>query len=510
MPALRAAYAMAFLKLAVHVITLRPYGFFRDELYYIACSEHLAWGYVDQPPFCVAVLRAWRAAFGDSLASIRMLPALVGAATVLVTGFVAIELGGGALAVALAGTAVLTAGQILGTTHYYSMNVFDLLFWVLGAWLALRALRLGTTRAWIILGVMLGVGLMNKTSVLWLGAGLFVGLLATPARATLRTRGPWIACALAVAIFAPYLAWEVRHGWPTLEFMRNAMGGKYVGRSLGAFVREQIDGHNPFALPLWAGGLFALLRGRLGDRGKVLASTYVVAFVIVGSQKTAKSEYMSPAYPMLMAAGGVFWEGTLAKATRPWVRPAVASLMTLAMTAGGVIAAPFALAVLSEGSFVAYARRLGKSNEGAERREQNELGQFYADMHGWPELAAEVADVWDALAPEEKARATIWTRSGGYGPAAAIDFFGRARHLPPAICAHNNYWYCGPGSGDGSVVIVVGGKPDRLAPMFASFEQVATFECRWCRPDENHKPIYVGRRMNTTLAAIWPEERWFD
>jgi len=187
------ALALAFVKLVVHALTLRPYGFFRDELYYIACSEHLAWGYVDQPPLSVVVLEAWRMIFGDSLAALRMVPALVGAATVLVTGMLAIRLGGGVLAVALAELGVLVAGQFLGTAHYYSMNVFDELFWVLSAYLVLRAVDERSPRAWITLGVVLGLGLLNKTSVLWLGAGIGVGLCATPARDVLRTRWPYVA-----------------------------------------------------------------------------------------------------------------------------------------------------------------------------------------------------------------------------------------------------------------------------------------------------------------------------
>jgi hypothetical protein len=235
-----------------------------------------------------------------------------------------------------------------------------------------------------------------------------------------------------------------------------------------------------------------------------------VTFAIVASQKTAKAEYLSPAYPMLMAAGGVYWARILEIPSRRWVRPAVTATMILAMVVGGLLTAPFALAVLPEETFIAYEHALGKKQESTERREVNELGQWYADMHGWAELADLVGNVFDSLSPEEKAHAMIWTRSGGYGPAAAIDFFGRPRHLPPAICAHNNYWYWGPGDGDGSAVIVVGGKPDWVSGLFATFERVATFECRYCRPDENHKPIYVGRKMKVPFATIWPDERYFD
>jgi hypothetical protein len=326
----------------------------------------------------------------------------------------------------------------------------------------------------------------------------------------LRTRWPYVAGAIAALLFAPYVVWEILHGWPTLEFMKNAMGHKYAAHSVGKFLKQQIEQNDPFTLPVWVAGLVFLLVGRLGSEAKVIGWIYVTAFAIVVSQSTAKAEYLSPAYPMLMAAGGVFWERTITALARRWVKMAIVVTMVSAMIVGGLISAPFALAVLPEDTFVAYEHWLGKTPESNELREVNELGQFYADMHGWPELTDFVANIFDSLEPQEKSHATIWVRSGGYGPAAAIDFFGRARGLPPAICSHNNYWYWGPGNGDGKAVIVVGGKPNWVSSLFESFEQVATFECRYCRPDENHKPIYVGRHLKVGLLSVWPDERNFQ
>jgi hypothetical protein len=500
---------MASVKLAIHALSLRPYGFFRDELYYIACSNRLDFGYVDQPPLSIALLRLWRTLFGDSLAAVRMASALVGTATIYVTGLLAMALGGGRLAVALACFGALVAGQYLGTAHYYSMNVFDQLFWTLAAYVAVRALSTGTRRAWVALGVVLGLGLLNKISVLWLGVGLAVGLVATPARSAFRTIGPYLAAAIAFALLSPYVVWEIRHGWPTLEFMNNALKGKYLARSAISFFAEAIDHHNPFTLPLWAAGIFALVSRRLGGRAAAIGWIFPVVALILMSSRTAKSEYLSPAFAAAMAAGGVFWERALA-ARRPWVRRGVLAAMMIPMGVGGVLSTAFAVAPLPEETFIRFARALGKKPETTERRDVNELGQFYADMHGWPELAAAVADVYDGLSPDEKRGATIWNRSNGYGPAAAIEFFGRARGLPTPICGHNNYWYWGYGNGDGKAVIVVGGDRERHERYFDRLERVATFECTYCRPDENHKPIYVGRGLRVPFATIWERERAFD
>src|SRR5512141_2838125 len=72
--------ALAAAKLALHLASAGLYGFFIDELYFLACGEHLAWGYPDFPP--LTAFQAWltRHLFGDSPFSIRLFPALAGAA----------------------------------------------------------------------------------------------------------------------------------------------------------------------------------------------------------------------------------------------------------------------------------------------------------------------------------------------------------------------------------------------------------------------------------------------
>ncbi|HEY8041421.1 MAG TPA: glycosyltransferase family 39 protein [Polyangiaceae bacterium] len=516
---IRVVVGFALLKLVVQACVLRPYGFFRDELYYVACSEHLAWGYVDHPPLSVAILKGWRLAFGDSLTALRLGPALAGAAVVALTGMTAIELGGGTLAVILACLSVVAAPAFLIFHHLWSMNAFDQVFWIAAALLAVRAVKRGTAgslpwqrsaRPWVALGVVLGLGLLDKWSILWFGAGLLVALVATPARRVLRTPGPYAAGAIALLLFAPHVLWEVRHGWPTLEFMHNALGDKYVPLSAGEFAVQQALIVNPVTVPLSVAAFVHAARRRKADDGALLVVLiFATTLAILLVSKGAKPEYIVAAYPMLFACGGVGVETAVAA----WRRRSVA-LLTAAYAAPLVglaaVMAPFVLPVLSEERFVRYQAALGQKPTTSERKELAELPQHYADMHGWPELVDAVGAVFTGLPADDRARATLWSASGGYGSAAALDFFGRAYGLPPARCSHNNYWLWGPGDGDGSVVVIVGGARERFAPLFASLEQVATFECRWCMPYENHKPIYVGRGMRPTLRERWPDMRHYE
>jgi hypothetical protein len=499
------------LKLLIHAIALRPYGFFRDELYYVACSNHLAWGYVDHPPLSVFLLRVWRAFFGDGLLALRLGPAIVGAAVVGLTGATVLELGGGTLALVLVCLALVASPACLAFDHFWSMNAFDQLFWILAALLAVRATKRPTPRGWIALGVTLGLGLLNKWSVLWFGAGLLAALVASrPARRALFTLWPYVAGMTAVLLVAPNVVWEVRHGWPTLEFMHNALGEKYVPLSVGAFFAEEGRMLHPLAVPLaLAGFAVAAVRRKENDGVFLLMVIVLVTLVILVASKGAKPEYLVAAFPIVFACGGVGVEAAMTRWRRRTAWFAAGGYATL-LVAGAVVMAPFVLPVLSEEAFVRYQAALGQKPGTSERKELAELPQHYADMHGWPELVEAVGGVWRQLSPEDRARATLWAATGGYGPASALDFFGGAYGLPPARASHNNYWLWGPGDGDGSVVLVVGGRRERLEPLFASLQEMARFECRWCMPYENHKPIYVGRGMKPTLAELWSEMRHYE
>jgi hypothetical protein len=497
--------AVAAVKLAVHVLVLEPYGWFRDELYYVACSDRLALGYVDHPPLSVAVLRVWRAAFGDSLAAIRLVPALAGAAVVALAGALAMALGGGALAAVLASVAVLAAPIYLGFDHTYSMNALDGLFWTLAALMLVRALEAPRLARWAWLGVVLGLGLLNKWSVLWLGTGVLAGLLLTPERRHLKSPGPWLAGTIALLLFAPHVAWQMAHGWPTLEFMRNAMGEKYVKTGLLAFLGQQVAMMGPATVPLSMAGLALPLSGRAVPAARVIAWMFLVTLVIVLASRSGKAEYMAAAYPMLFAAGAAALERALSSRAFRWA----AASATVAMIAIAAVAAPFVLPVLSRDRFMAYSRWLGVAPATSEKKELGALPQHYADMHGWDELVAGASAAYGTLSPEERTDAVVWAVTGGYGSAAAIDVLGRRVGLPRAVSGHNHYWMWGPG-GDPRVVILLGGERERLERLFSSVTLVTTVECGDCMPYENHKPVYVGRAPKRLLSDIWPEIKHYD
>ncbi|MEM1179664.1 MAG: glycosyltransferase family 39 protein [Acidobacteriota bacterium] len=497
-------------KVAIHVVALEGYGFFRDELYYFACAERLAWGYVDHPPLSIAALSALVSIFGENLWTLRLPAALLGAALVATVGWLAARLGGRLGAQALAMTAALVVPSYLALHHFYSMNAWSLLFWTLASAALVSALDGGGRRHWGGLGVVLGLGLLNKIDVLWLGAGLGAGLLVADRRRLL-TPEPWIAGEVSFAIFTPHLIWQAVNGWPTVEFVRNAGSNKMKTTAPVDYVVDQIMATHPLSLPIWLGGLAFLLFSSRGRAFRVAGWIYPSVLLILLINGTSRSGYLAGAYPLLFAAGGVLWEGVVQR----WRRAGTAVLAgyALVLAATGAFLAPLALPILSVEDYLDRAQTLGVAPSTSERKEIGELPQFYADMFGWPEMAEEVARVWESLDAGEREGAAIFV--GNYGEAGALRYFGRRHGLPPVLSGHNNHWLWGlevieEHGLTGDVVLILGGREESHLQRFHRVERAGETRCTYCMPYENGVPIFIAREPRGDLREFWPAIKHFE
>ncbi len=474
----RIAWAIAAAGVLLQMSFNGRYGYFRDELYYIACSNHLAFGYVDFAPLIAWLARGFRLVFGDSLHAIRLLPALAFGAEIALTGFITRELGGKRWAIFLACISVLVAPVILGNGTRLAMNPLEPLFWMGCVYVLLLVLNRQQPKLLLWSGVLLGFGLLNKHSAIFFIAALVAGLWISPERRILSTKWFWIAAAIAFFIALPNVVWQYAHHFPTLEDLRNVKAThKNIELPPLAFLEQQVMMLNPFGVIVWLAGLFYLLFPQDTRRFRSLAFTYLVFLALMMFLK-GKDYYLAPIYPLLFAAGAVFWERMIRSYPRlRWARIAVPSTILVA----GAVAAPLALPILPPAEIPAYMSAMGIRMTRTENGMESPLPQHFADQFGWPEMVAKVAEVYNSLPPEERAKTAIL--AGNYGGAGAIDYFGPRYGLPKSISAHQNYYYWGPREYTGERIILL--------------EWSLKDAQYWCRT------VDVGPRNEPSLGMGW-------
>jgi dolichyl-phosphate-mannose-protein mannosyltransferase len=504
-------WAIAALYFLAHMLTATRYGYFRDAVYYLACSEHLDWGYVDQPPLIVLIAWISRHTIGTSLRALLVWPALAGAGRIVLTATFARKLGAKRFGTALAAMLAATPGVWYAIDHQLAMNALEPLIWAACAYAILRMIQTGDPRWWMAFGAIAGIGLENKYSIAVFAFALLSGLLLTRQRRFLFT--PWLFAGSIVAllIFLPNLLWNVQHHWPFLELMRNIRAsGRDVVLGPRAFFAQQVLIMNPLSLPFWlAGVLYYFFGGRAKDYrafGWAFVITVGLFFVMHG-----KNYYAAPVYPLVLAASGLATERLLEKwfAEKPRVTATLKPICFAWLLAGIALFLPLVLPVLPVELYLRYQAHLPFEVPRSEHQHMDTaLPQHYGDEFGWEEMVAATARIYHSLTPEEQAKAAIFANN--YGEAGAIDFFGPKHGLPKAISAHQNYFLWGPRNYTGEIVILVGSSnPDKARRLFEHVEVAATLNHPYAMGYE-HRSILLCRGFKGDLRAYWPKLKAWD
>ena len=495
----RHALTAAAIAFGVHLVANPHYGFFRDELYFIACGRHPAAGYVDQPPL-VPLLAAASQLLGTSLLLLRAVAAAFAGASVYVTYTLAGELGGGGFARAVAAFAAAACPVLCNFGMKLSTDTVGAWAWPAIVLCVLRQSRGGDPRGWLAVGALVGVAGLAKYNVVFFVVAYLAAIACVPQRRILWSR--WFAAGLGIALVMslPSVWWQVAHGFPQLEVLRDQQHGKNVMLSPLEYLVAQLVITNPVLAPIWIAGLVRSLRSA-GTR--FIGIGYVVLIAIMIALH-AKHYYPADVYPVLFAIGAVAVEGVV-RAQR-WRAVVVAVAI-----GGSLVVIPYVLPVLPITAFVRYHAVVGPLLHVATARTENAppspLPQDWADMQGWPELAAAVARVYAALPAGERPRAAIV--ASNYGEAAAIDFFGRDLGLPPALSGHNQYFLWGTHGFTGDVVIDVGGDCGARNHLFREHELATELDAPLATPWEAHLPIRVCRGLRVPLAELWPRVKLY-
>lgn len=495
----------ACVKLALHFVAnaLGGYGYFRDEFYYIACSKRLDWGYVDHPPLSILILWLNRLVLGDSIFALRLLPALAGAGTVVLTGLLVKELGGGKRAQILALLAVVIAPVFLILSDFYSMNAFEPLFWMGAAYLLTRIINTGNQRLWLWFGLLAGLGVQNKHSMAFFGIAIIIGLVLTSERKQMISKWFWVAGLIAGVLFLPNLIWQMAHSWPTLEFAANAQQWKNLPMSPLEFLDAQFLFQHPIAFPLWIGGLGAFFFHPRLKSYRVFGYAFAFLFILFVIQR-GKPYYLSPFFPLLLAAGAVAFDEFLTRKQWTWIFRGYA----FALAIGGLITTTLFLPLLPVETYIRYAEPFGIAKVKTERHADTELPQTFADRFGWREMVQTLATIVETLPPAERAKTIIYGQN--YGEAGAVEFFGPAYNLPPAFSGHNSYWWWGPPADSVTTAVIIGGRRADHERVFAFVEQVATHSHPLAMRYETDLPSFICRELKLPISEVWPRTRHYD
>ncbi|MBU43211.1 MAG: hypothetical protein CMN76_08340 [Spirochaetaceae bacterium] len=540
----------ALIRLLLHSLSIEEYGYFGDEFYYLSCAARLDAGYVDHPPLSVWLLYLVVSAFGDSLIAIRGLSVMAGILTIGVGWALVRDMKGGPVAGLLTCTSIALAPVLMGLAKFHSMNSLDVLFWTLAIYLFNRSLSSArqSYRFWILNGVVLGLGLLNKHGVLFLGAGFFAGMVVTNPR-WLRRPQPYICAAVALAIFSPNLFWQMDNGWPTLEFIRNASQNKNYFDPF-AFITGLILEMNPIAAPLWLSGFLALLvsgiymavfsgRERLSETGeaarfagarnpgcsrfavsspgpgfaKIAASVpsgllpyrwvsvaLIAAFLIVFMGQ-GKSYYLAGAFPVLFAAGAVYAER--------WKKSAF--VYCLVILGFGLALSPMSMPLLAPANYQTYESTLGVAPPKFEKYGRGTMPQHFAGMFGWPEIEDAALAAYESVPASLKDDTVIIGRN--YFLAGPMDRLYRAGMLPEAGSGHNSFYLWGPPmarSGPTKVVIFLGFDEEFVRRHFGRLEHRSTIHCTECMDFRRKTEVMIGYDPIRPLSEIWSEFKRYN
>jgi 4-amino-4-deoxy-L-arabinose transferase-like glycosyltransferase len=468
----------AAIKLALAVPFLGRYGWDRDELYFLQASRHLSLGYVDFPMLTAAIGRLTVDVAGPSLTALRLTGVIAGMLAAVLVTLCARELDGGAGAQVLAGLAFVLTPYGLGIGMIFHPTMFDVLVWVAFTYVALRILRRPEPRLWPALGLIAGIGLETKGTLLALLGAFAVGLMAFGPRTCLRDRRFWIGVAIAVTCLLPYVWWELAHGWPTLTFLPSQDAATAASTSRPGYVVQQLAFVGG-ALALVVAGVRELWRDRRVRALALLAPAASLLFLV----EQGRSYYALPAIALPLAAGAVAAERWWSHSRR---RGRVVSALLAWQVAALVIAAPLVWPVLPVATMV----RLGIWQP-----------SFYKDEIGWPEMVAQTARAWNALPAAQRHGTALLAQN--YGEAGALALYGRADGLPTPLSGHLSFQYWHPPVMTERRALTVGFDQATLGRFCSAVHVVARVNNAWGIANEEQGRPIATCTLRRPLGALW-------
>ena len=479
----------------LHMFTNHQYGFHQDELVVLDNANNLAWGFVEYPPLTPFLARIQLTLFGLSLIGVRTFSALAFSIVLVLTGLMARELGGNRRTQIMAAVAASIAPFALIQGALIQYVTFDFLWIVLLAYLVIRLLKSEDPRWWIPIGAAIGLGMITKYTMAMVVAGLVGGVLLTGARRYLRSPWLWGGVGLSLLIFLPNLIWQIQHDFISLEFLSSIHERDVeIGRADSYLIDQFISSANIVAIPLWIAGLYFYFFREDGKRYRMLGWMYVILFLIYLFTR-GRGYYLAPAYPMLIAAGAVFWERWSATSAPNKVISIFRPSWT-ALAIGAVFAGALALPIAPINS--------------AWWNVVSEVHDTFTEQIGWHEMIATVADIYEDLPEADKARAGILAAEND--EAAALNLYGPEYDLPKAISGSDTFWLRGYGNPPPETLIIVGYSQEEVNSAFEQCQVAGMITNQYGVENDLRQPpgIFVCRGLRWPWPEFWDKVKHYS
>jgi hypothetical protein len=485
---------LSVIKLIIQWFGNKNYGFHRDELLHLSVSEHLDWGFMEFPPLIALIGKISYLLFDYSLLGVRLFPTLAGVGILVLCCLIAKELGGKSKAILLSGICILAFLPFYRNHTLFQPVAFDQLFWTLGFYFVIKFINSKNKNFLILLGITLGLGLMNKYTILVWAFGLFIGLFFHQKRKVFKNKWLYISALISLVIFLPNVIWQAKNDFPLLKHLQALNENQLNEINPMEFGLEQLN--FPFTLIISLFGLVAFIIDKNLKNYRTIGIASLVIFCTMWLLNS-KAYFVFAIYPVLFAGGAVKIESLLSK--KPLFIYAIATIALLP----SIYFIPESTPILPIEKYVKYAQL--KENNG-----RIELKGDYADMFGWNEQVKLVDSVFQTLSTKEKNNCVLWAEN--YGEAGALKILGKKYNLPNPISRHGSFWNWGFGKKDADVWISLGNEKPSVESVFQEVELVKTITHKYAIGEENGMPLYICRKPKVDIEKWWKdyEEHIFD
>jgi len=493
----------SLLNLLIYILSASfiKYDISADELYYLACANRLDFGYVDCPPLSIWILAVWKFISGDSIFVLRLLPAIISSTTIVLIGLFTARLGGRKASVLISMITFMLTPVFLGVSSIYSLNVFDFFFWILSAYIYLLIIQSGKTKLWYSLGIVIGLGLLNNSSVVWLLAGGLIGTVLSPAREDLKTKSPYIALGIAVLIFSPYIIWNFTNNFAHIQFIKDIASRKSEVTGAVSSIVDLFLILNPVSILIWGPGLLYIMFNWKMRKYRAFGYIWLVTFAALFFNWHSRVENVAPSFQILFASGSLM--------IMKWNlrRGGLKYALVIPVVVLGIILAPITHPFLPINNLIGYQSLLHIKSSASEKHGIKGLSRYCARMIGWNSMAEKVSEVYLSLPEEERKNTLVYCDS--YGEAGAIEYYSDRYELPGAISPQNNFWYWWNEKLEPTTMIFMSGNIKEYLEYFETVEVAGYYKPEYALPYRYNPTIFICRGFKGSFENIRQREKTF-